>query len=197
MSRPAQTDAKRRELLPILAKAFADLGYRRATTAELARRCNVQENILYRLWPDKKAMFIAAIQYVYDLSADTWRKLAANTDTGQSVAERVLAYEATHHGEFGHYRIVFAGLNEADDPDIRAALAGMYKRYQRFIREQIATHRSDVDRNDLPDDSLTGWAIIGLGTLANISRALGLVGEQQRRRILGEMGRFLLSGGTT
>ena len=195
MSRPAQTDAKRRELLPIVAEAFADLGYRRATTAELARRCNVQENILYRLWPDKKAMFIAAIQYVYELSAETWRQMSADPDNAQSVAERVLSYEAAHHGEFGHYRIVFAGLTEADDPDIRAALADMYKRYQRFIREQIAEHRANDDHGDLPDESLTGWAIIGLGTLVNISRALDLLNERQRRRILGEMGRFLLSGG--
>ena len=47
---------RRAEFIPILANAFAELGYRRATTAELARRCDVQENILYRLWPDKRSM---------------------------------------------------------------------------------------------------------------------------------------------
>ena len=46
MPRPNQTLEKRRELLPVIARAFAELGYRRATTAELARRCGVRENIL-------------------------------------------------------------------------------------------------------------------------------------------------------
>jgi AcrR family transcriptional regulator len=75
MPRPSQISRKRQELLPIVARAFAELGYRRATTAELARRCGVPQNILYRIWPDKKAMFIAAIDYVYELSAATWQRL--------------------------------------------------------------------------------------------------------------------------
>ena len=56
MPRVSRLAEKRRELLPIVARAFADLGYRRTTTAALAGSCGVQENILYRLWPDKKAM---------------------------------------------------------------------------------------------------------------------------------------------
>ena len=63
MPRPSQSNEKRRQLLPVVARTFAELGYRRVTTAELAKRCNVRENILYRLWPDKKAMFVAAIDY--------------------------------------------------------------------------------------------------------------------------------------
>ena len=76
----------------------------------LARRCGVQETILYRLWPDKKAMFIAAIEWVYDLSTRTWEDLLAGGAAKKSAAERLLDYEATHHGEFGLYRIVFAGV---------------------------------------------------------------------------------------
>ena len=49
MPRPSKADERRRELLPLVAEAFSELGYRRATTAELAARCGVQENILYRL----------------------------------------------------------------------------------------------------------------------------------------------------
>ena len=80
MPRRNQTNEKRRELLPIVARAFAERGYRRTTTAELAERCGVQENILYRLWPDKKAMFIAAIGYVYDLSVAIWSRLLKEAD---------------------------------------------------------------------------------------------------------------------
>ena len=52
MPRPNQSDQRRRELLPVVTDAFAELGYRRTSTAELAERCNVRVNILYRLWPD-------------------------------------------------------------------------------------------------------------------------------------------------
>lgn len=194
MPRPSRLPEKRRELLPIVARAFAELGYRRATTAELARRCGVQENVLYRLWPDKKAMFIAAIRYVYDLSVDIWLRLVGRPSEAGSAAERLLAYESTHHGEFGHYRIVFAGLSETDDPEVRAALADMYRRFQRFVREQIAAHRELSGRVTGLDPALAAWAVVGLGTVSNIARELGLVSDAQRRRLFTEVGRTLLDG---
>lgn len=194
MARPNQTQERRRELLPIVARTFAELGYRRTTTAELARRCGVQENILYRLWPDKKAMFIAAIGYVYEVSVTIWDKLLAEGDGEQTAAERLLAYESEHHGEFGYYRIVFAGLSETDDPEVRAALADMYQRYQRFVRRQVAAHRDARNTPELPDAALAAWAVVGLGMVANIARELGLVSDGQRRRLFAKVGQTLLEG---
>jgi AcrR family transcriptional regulator len=192
MPRPNQTAEKRAELLPTVARAFAELGYRRTTTAELAERCGVRENVLYRLWPDKKAMFIAAIEYVYELSAQTWQKLLAEGDGERSSASRLLDYESTHHGEFGLYRIVFAGLSETDDPEIRDALAGMYKRYHRFIQRQIGRHRAQTQAAMGDDEALVAWAVIGLGTVANIGRELGLLTNRKRRSLFGGIGRTLL-----
>jgi AcrR family transcriptional regulator len=194
MPRANQTREKRRELIPIVARAFAELGYRRTTTAELARRCGVRENILYRLWPDKKAMFIGAIGYVYESSVAIWARVLAEDDGQQTAAERLLAYEAEHYGEFGHYRIIFAGLSETDDPEIRAALADMYQRYQRFLREQISAHRAQRPDATPPDLVLAAWAVVGLGTVASIGRELGLLGDRQRRRLIADVGRMLLEG---
>ncbi|MFH1749063.1 MAG: TetR/AcrR family transcriptional regulator [Planctomycetota bacterium] len=193
MARPSQLVERRRELLPIVARTFAELGYRRTTTAELARRCDVQETILYRLWPDKKAMFIAAIGYVYDLSTEIWRKLLKDHNDGQTPAERLLNYESRHQGEFGYYRIVFAGLSEADDPDIRAALVRMYRRFQRWIEKQIADHR-DGTQATTPSPALAAWAVVGVGTVANILRELEIVGTNRRQDLIADVGRYLLDG---
>lgn len=194
MPRANQAAQRRREFLPIIAGVFAQLGYRRATTAKLAERCGVRENILYRLWTDKKAMFIAAIDYVYERSVEVWGGLLEEHGQASSAAERLLEYESHHHGEFGLYRIVFAGLSETDDADIRAALAKMYRRYQRFIAGRVRDHRGNGNRADSTDASLVGWAVIGLGTVASITRELGLVSDRQRRRLLAEVGRDLLAG---
>jgi AcrR family transcriptional regulator len=180
--------------MPIVAAAFAELGYRRATTAELAERCGVRENILYRLWADKKAMFIAAIDYVYEHSVAVWGRLLAAPGADTSGAERLLAHESQHHGEFGLYRILFAGLSETDDADIRVALGDVYRRYQKFITDRVRDHRAGASGADGPDASLVSWAVIGLGTVANITRELRLVSDRQRRRMLAEIGQELLTG---
>ena len=179
--------------MPLVARAFAELGYRRTTTAELARRCRVQENILYRLWPDKKAMFVAAIDYVYELSIEIWSGLAAEGETEGSAAARLLRYEARHHGEFGLYRILFAGLNELDDREIHAALKRVYGRFHDFIECQIEAC-AGKGRATPVDSELAAWAFIGLGTAANIGRELRLLNGDARERFIRLVGEVLLGG---
>lgn len=193
MGRPSQLRQKRADMLPVVARAFAELGYRRVTTAELARRCGVRENILYRLWPDKRAMFIASIDYVYELSHAVWTKMAGEgSERGR--ARRLLRYEARHHGEFGLYRIVFAGLNETDDPKIRKAMRRMYLLFQRFIAASVREHHGNKGKRSASSENLAAWAIIGLGTLANIGRDLGLLSVTQRRCLIARAGGLLLDG---
>lgn len=188
MPRPSQRPERRRELVPHLVETFAELGYRRTTTAELAARCSVRENILYRLWPDKRAMFVAALQHVYERSEEIWDGLLAGAAADVSPAELVLDYEARHHGEFGLYRIVFAGLSETDDPEIAGAMRELYGRFQRYVKRQVEAHGGRSDR----DPALVSWAIVGLGTVANIARELDLLSGRARTRLIGEIGRALL-----
>ncbi len=190
MPRPNRTNEQRKQLIPVVAAAFAELGYRRATTAELARRCEVQENILYRLWPDKKGMFVAAIEHIYDRSTGFWERVLIDNGDGRSAAERLLEYEAEHHGEYGMYRIVFAGLSEADDPEVRAALCRMYSRYQAFLVRRLIEHRP-AGASDTAA-ALDAWALIGLGTMTEIGRELKLVSDADRRRLWQRAGKLLL-----
>ena len=194
MARPNRSAARREELIPEIARTFAQLGYRRTTTAELAHRCGVRENILYRLWADKKAMFIASIEYVYELSAGIWQNLLQSKTSKKTAAQRLLEYEARHHGEFGFYRIIFAGLSESDDPAIHEALRGTYKRFQEFIRKQIDSHRKSGAARQAPDAALCAWAFLGLSTVANIGREFGLLRPRERVRLLNQVGHLLLCG---
>ncbi len=87
MPRPSQIDQQRQRLLPILCRVFSRLGYQRTTTAELARQCKVRENILYRLWRDKKAMFLAAIDDIFQGRAAKWEQILAERPAPQQAAE--------------------------------------------------------------------------------------------------------------
>lgn len=197
MARPNRSNEKRAELMPIVAEAFSELGYRKATTAELASRCGVQENILYRLWADKKAMFTASIDYLFDGTITQWQQLIdeANEDpNGPTAAERILAFDAEHRGEKGFYRITFAALSETDDDDVKAALRSMYMRFTQFIEQQIVEHRESKGAKGLPETWATTWAILGLATAADIGREVGLLSAPKRKALISEMGRVLLEG---
>ena len=192
MPRPNQSEERRAELIGIVADAFAEVGYRRATTAELARRCGVQENILYRLWPDKRAMFIASLEHVFEVSARMWNGCLEGADgDSRTSAERLLSYESEHHGEFGLYRVIHAALSEGDDPEIGAALRRMYERYQAFVSERVVEHQAERGVGPLPP-ALVAWALMGVGTMAGVARELGMMSPDQLAEFWERVGRALL-----
>lgn len=191
MGRPSRVQEQRRTLLPTVAKAFADLGYHRATTALIARRCGVRENILYRLWRDKKDMFLASLRYVYDLSMETWTAAGRRRPGAALLAG--LDYESEHIGEFGNYRVLFAALTEAADPDIRAALRRIYRDMHRFLSARVRELRGPSHRS--PEDiDLAAWGLISLGTYSTIIRELDLAPRRTRSGLLAVLGRKLAGG---
>jgi AcrR family transcriptional regulator len=186
----AQSDAKR--LLPILAKAFAEHGYRRATTAMLAKRCGVRENVIYRVWPSKKDMFIAAINYIWDDSISSWQEIIKNLkpDDPLGPARRILQYEAAHYGEAHLYRVVHVGLTETDDPDIAAAMRKMYQNFHDFIAQQLASVGPAGRKT--ADHDLIAWALVGLATVSSICLGLGLMTGRQRSQLFNQIGTLLV-----
>ena len=192
MGRPNQSEQRREELIPTIAATFAELGYRRTTTAELAGRCAVQETILYRLWPDKRRMFTASIVWVADHSKEIWARELGRRTSAKTTAEAVLDYEVDHLGEFGLYRILFAGLSETDDPDIKKALRAAYRSFHAFVLDRIAEHRRSRGLRGLPPAELTAWAMLGLATAVSLGRELDLLPAKERADLMRAMGGFLL-----
>ncbi len=193
MARPNRSDERRLELIRPIAATFAELGYRRTTTAILAERCGQQEVVLYRLWPDKKAMFVAAIAFVGANTERIWDQVAAGDQADG--AERLLAHEASHLGEFGFHRILFAGFSETDDPDIQAALRAVYERLLGRIEAAVAAHRTarrPGANSNLPSAMLSAWALVGLGTATNLGRELGMLDDASRAELFAAVGRHLL-----
>ena len=149
------------------------------------------EVALYRLWPDKQAMFVAAIGFVGDNTERIWNELARKAGPG-SAAERVLRHEATHLGEFGFHRILFAGFSETDDPAIRRALRDVYERLLGRIAAFVGAHRRGTAASKLPANTLTAWALLGLGTATNLGRELGMLDDRARKQLFATIGAHLL-----
>jgi AcrR family transcriptional regulator len=194
MPRPSQIDQQRKRLLPIVCQVFSECGYQRTTTAELARRCKVRENILYRLWRDKKAMFLAAIDDIFQSRAERWSRIVAERPTTEQATEAMIAYEAKHQGEFGFYRVVFTALAEADDPEIREAITGMYRGFHESVRKLIERSREGGKSTTGPSPEATAWAMIGLATVSNIIRELELLRPRQREDLFAKTAKYLIRG---
>ena len=189
MGRPNKRAEMRSRLIPIVARAFAELGYGRATTAELARRCESQEAVLYRLWEDKPSMFAAAIDHVVDSSIGIWKAVAEEADGAP--LEAVLAFESEHLGENGLYRLLFTGVLERAEPRIGAAISRAYRAFHRALVALARRHRR---KGATLDHSAMAWGMMGLGTAITIGRELELLSPRQHKRLLRGVGEHLIDG---
>jgi AcrR family transcriptional regulator len=194
VARPSQTEEQSRKLLPIVCEVFSELGYRRTTTAELAHRCDVRENILYRLWPDKKAMFLAAIDDIFRSRAETWNEILTDRPAPEQAVERIIEHESHHQGGHGFYRIVFTALTETDDDDIRVALVGMYKRFHQLVCRQVEAGRGFDDLETGLPTEMAAWGLLGLATISNIIRELNLLPPRRRERMFATVAECLVGG---
>ena len=79
----AEDNNKKNELMIEIAAAFAELGYRRATSSKLAVRCGVKEQILYRQWRGKREMFVDAVIYITDNIISIWERQIAGVKSDQ------------------------------------------------------------------------------------------------------------------
>jgi AcrR family transcriptional regulator len=168
------------------------LGYRRTTTAELAKRCVVRENILYRLWPDKKAMFLAAIDHIFMTRAERWNEILADQPSPDQAVTRIVTYESEHQGEYGFYRIVFTALTETDDNEIRQALVSMYKKFHKLVCSQVQAGRGSAAQESHLSLDEAAWALIGLATISNIVRELNLLPPRQRAQMFKAVAKSLV-----
>lgn len=192
MSRRSQSEEQSKKLLPIVCEVFSELGYRRTTTAELASRCDVRENILYRLWPDKKAMFLAAIDDIFRSRTEVWNEILADRPAPEQAIERIIEYESHHQGEHGFYRIVFTALTETDDDDIRVALVAMYKGFHKLVCRQVEAGRGSGDLESRLPTEVAAWGLVGLATVSNIIRELKLLPPRQRERMFASVAKCLV-----
>lgn len=187
LSRSQRSEERRRELLPVLAAAFSEYGYRRATTAELAKRCQVRENVLYRLWPDKKGMFLAVLDYLFDRRMEKWQTEIDRSSSPESIIQRLVQLTGEDLGEQGLYRVIFTALNETEDQDIQRALQRLYHRYHERLESALRKYRQPSGESTKTQCGDTAWALIGLVSFMNIALDLELMPAKERKRLFTAM----------
>lgn len=192
MARPSTAKKRRAELLPLMADAFSELGYRRATTAELAARCEVQENILYRLWDDKKAMFLAVIDYLFTWRMDRTRALLEGIPDDEDPVPAMIDDAASNIGKDNLHRIIHAALGEIGDFEIMSALRELYRHNYEMILDLLGDSEDSKGPPHPATEKDIAWALMGVVTMMSLAGELKLLGPRQQTQIFKRTARALL-----
>jgi AcrR family transcriptional regulator len=153
---------RRRQLLEVAARLFAERGYRGTTTAELAAAAGITEPILYRHFTNKLDLFLTLIDEVGNEVIAAWQQALGNTDNARQRLQTLLeANPATHARGRGVYRVIFQAMTElAGDPQIATAIRKHINKLHGFLEDELADlQRANVVRDDEPA-ALLAWLLI-------------------------------------
>jgi AcrR family transcriptional regulator len=170
MAVPRLNEDKRAHFLPVIAQYFSDHGYDGSTTAGIAKACSVRQNVLYRIWADKEAMFVAVIEFMHAYTIDFWENIAQQEN--ETKVEAILRLQSKDHGVMRFYRIVYSGLLQ-DSKEIRKAIRRMYQGIHNYIEQTVESHRLERGKTDSQFNAdVAAWGMMGLAAMVDIQREL-------------------------
>lgn len=166
---------RREQLLDCAAKLFAERGYARATTAELARSAGVTEPIIYRHFASKRDLFIALIERTGEETLRQWhQELRDAKDAAERLKRLVGENPLVRPRGQAAYRVIIQAITEVDDPSIRAALDAHIGTLHKFITAEIARAQEDHKVNIRFAPDLIAWLLIYIAIGYGVVTAWGI-----------------------
>lgn len=184
-------DERRRQLLDIAAELFAERGYARTTTAELAKAAGVTEPVIYRHFDSKRDLFVALIEETATLTLELWQE---RLDTTQDPAERLdillgsNPMVALGDDEASAYRIVLQSITETGDPVIHRAVNDHFRTLHAFVAKEVERAQAARKVSARLAPEMIAWMLIDVALGFGVLSAMGVEGHNQSSSDTGLVG---------
>jgi AcrR family transcriptional regulator len=145
---------------------FAQKGFYGTTTHEIAESAGISQPYLYRLYPNKEALFAAAVGHVSDIMAETLTAHSPAADAEETTPEHAVATARDAYGALVADRTILRFLMHANcaagEPLVRDAVRRCYAKQVDIVRHLL--------RGD--DEAVRRW--FGAGMVDNVAFTLDL-----------------------
>ena len=165
---PRMPAEQRRELvLGEAMAAFAAHGYAGTSTEEVARRAGISQPYLFRLFPTKKALFLALVERCFRRVRDEFAAAAGELTGEEALAAMADAYEALLDDRI-LLLLQMQAYAACEDPEIRdATRTGFRKLWEQIERITGLPYQTVVD-------------FFAVGMLMNVAAAMNLPEVDER-----------------
>ena len=160
--------AERRELvLDAAVTEFAVHGLAGTSTENVARRAGISQPYLFRLFPTKKALFLALVDRCFRRVRDTFIAAAGDLTGDEALGAMADAYERLLDNRV-LLLLQMQAYAACDDPEIRAATRAGFKKLWELV-EQLT---------GLPFQTVVDFFAVGM--LMNVAAAMDLPAVDER-----------------
>ena len=150
---------RRQQVLGIAAEEFARGGLHGASTEAIARRAEITQAYVFRMFGTKKALFLEVVVSAFDRTTEGMRQ-AAGTATGRDALTRMGGQYYDMLADRTSLLLQLQGFAACGDPEVRAAVRGCFGRMWQTVRAITGL------------DPVTIKAFLAFGMLLNTGAAL-------------------------
>jgi AcrR family transcriptional regulator len=186
--RRLSAEARRASIVDAATEVFAEVGYRRGTMSEVARRVGVTEPVVFQNFGSKAAVFVAVLeQATARTSAAIEERATANGSVGAWLTEFLGPRHLSAHAGDTH-AVLFADAMSASEREVTQAIRRTHRALARTIADLLARGQDEGSvRRDL-DPQAAAWWLLSL--LA--SQGFRAATMPARRRLETELGEMTL-----
>lgn len=160
-----KSDERRRAIAAAAVECFAQKGFYGTTTHELAASADVSQPYLYRLYPNKEALFAAAVDHVSVVMTETLLAHPPAAGKGRLTPEAALDAARGAYAALVADRTILRFLMHANcaagEPLVAQAVRRCYAKQVETVRQLLGD-----------DEAVRRW--FGAGMLDNVVAVLGL-----------------------
>lgn len=150
---------RRQQVLGIAADQFAEAGLHGASTETIARRAEITQAYIFRMFGTKKALFLQVVVSAFDRMAEGMRQ-AAGTKTGRDALARMGAQYSEMLADRTSLLLQLQGFAACGDPEVRDVVRGSFGRMWQTVADITGL------------DAVTVKAFLAFGMLLNSGAAL-------------------------
>lgn len=161
---------RRRQIMEIAQRLFAQHGYSQTTTAAIAAAAGVTEPILYRHFPSKRELFLQLLETISQQVIVELKALAGrSTDPRSQLETIILAYPQVSQRFSQPFAMIdralasVAGMKtklDRDVPDVRPLLATHYQAYEHLMADIVQRGQTLGQLRDDVDARTAAWYLI-------------------------------------
>jgi AcrR family transcriptional regulator len=170
-------DARRQQVLDAAIRAFARKGYAGASTQAIAASIGVGEPTLYRYFPSKRALFLAAFERCSTELLERWRALAAESESPLAAIARIGDWDVQQLRARPDDLVLRHRSLHADDAEIAARVRANYRETLAFLEDLYARARARGEIAPTADPRAQAWTFVALGAVLDQAQLLDLSDE--------------------
>ena len=173
MAKSEATSANRKsEIISAAIEVFAEIGYYRATTAQVATRAKISQPYIFRFFSTKEALLLAVLEVSWTRVIDSFRKVVESAAPEQLETDLIQAYDDILNAYQNEILLQMQAQTIQED-SIREAMRNGFGEVRRMVIDAFRAA-------SIPNPEERTMLFLARGMLCNISIALNMPELKER-----------------